>query len=90
LAAAAIALAVRRFTQRHLDGCAVMRSLGASQNQLLLLYLVYFIGLGLIASAIGCLIGFAGQQALTLWLTGIVETDLPWAGMMPVLQGFLI
>ncbi len=41
LAAAAIALAVRRFTQRHLDGCAVMRSLGASQKQLFYLYLYY-------------------------------------------------
>ncbi|WMJ07339.1 ABC transporter permease [Nitrosomonas sp. sh817] len=90
LAGAAIALAVRRFTQRHLDGCAVMRSLGASQNQLLFLYLVYFISFGVIASAIGCFIGFAGQQALALWLTGIVETDLPWPGVMPVLQGLLL
>ncbi len=31
VAAAAVALAVRRFIQRHLDGCAIMRCLGASQ-----------------------------------------------------------
>ncbi len=90
LAAAAIALAVRRFTQRHLDGCAVMRSLGASQKQLFYLYLYYFIALGVIASSIGCLIGFAAQEILTHWLTGIVETELPWPNWLPALQGLLV
>jgi putative ABC transport system permease protein len=90
LAAAAIALAVRRFTQRHLDGCAVMRSLGASQKQLFYLYLYYFIVLGVIASSIGCLIGFAAQEILTHWLTGIVETELPWPNWLPALQGLLV
>ncbi len=90
LAAAAIALAVRRFTQRHLDGCAVMRSLGASQKQLFYLYLYYFIALGVIASSIGCLIGFAAQEILTHWLTGIVETKLPWPNWLPALQGLLV
>lgn len=90
LAAAAIALAVRRFTQRHLDGCAVMRSLGASQRQLFYLYLYYFIVLGVIASGAGCLIGFAAQEILTHWLTGIVETELPWPNWLPALQGLLV
>lgn len=90
LAAAAIALAVRRFTQRHLDGCAVMRSLGASQKQLFYLYLYYFIALGVIASSIGCLIGFAAQEILTHWLTGIVQTELPWPNWLPALQGLLV
>ena len=90
LAAAAIALAVRRFTQRHLDGCAVMRSLGASQKQLFYLYLYYFIVLGVIASSIGCLIGFAAQEILTHWLTGIVDTELPWPNWLPALQGLLV
>ncbi|PSJ18828.1 ABC transporter permease [Nitrosomonas supralitoralis] len=90
LAAAAIALAVRRFTQRHLDGCAVMRSLGASQRQLFYLYWYYFITLGAIASTIGCLIGFAAQQILTHWLIGIVGTALPWPSWLPALQGLLV
>lgn len=90
LAAAAIALAVRRFTQRHLDGCAVMRSLGASQNQLLYMYLLYFIILGTIASAAGCLIGFTAQQILAQWLTGMIETELPWPTLLPVVQGLLV
>ena len=90
LAAAAIALAVRRFTQRHLDGCAVMRSLGASQQKILFLYGYYFLALGIITGAIGCLFGFASQQILSQWLIGIVETELPWPSMLPAMQGLLV
>jgi len=90
LAAAAIALAVRRFTLRHLDGCAIMRSLGASQNQLLTMYVCYFVTLGIIASSIGCLIGFAAQQILAHWLTDIVETALPWPTWWPAVHGLLV
>lgn len=90
LAAAAIALAVRRFTQRHLDGCAVMRCLGASQAAMLRLYLYHFILLGLIASAAGCLLGFGAQQALAYWLSTLVTaTELPWPGWLPAVHGLL-
>ena len=90
LAAAAIALAVRRFTQRHLDGCAVMRCLGASQAGMLRLYLYHFILLGLIASAVGCLIGFGAQQALAYWLSTLVAAaELPWPGWLPAAHGLL-
>src|SRR5690606_37675409 len=47
VAAAAIALAIRRFIQRHLDGCAVMRCLGATESDLLRLYSYYFTMLGM-------------------------------------------
>ncbi|SFP58552.1 putative ABC transport system permease protein [Nitrosomonas cryotolerans] len=90
LAATAIALAVRRFTLRHLDGCAVMRSLGASQTGLLYLYLCYFLVLGIVASTLGCLLGFASQEILATWLSGLTETGLPWPGWMPAIHGLLI
>ncbi|MEK7768181.1 MAG: FtsX-like permease family protein, partial [Pseudomonadota bacterium] len=89
LAAAAIALAVRRFSQRHLDGCAVMRCLGASQAGILRLYLYHFIMLGAIASMAGCLLGLAAQEALVYWLSALVEAELPWPSLLPAAHGLL-
>lgn len=89
LAAAAAALAVRRFTQRHLDGCAVMRCLGASQSSIFRLYLYHFITLGVIASIIGCLLGFVAQQALAFWLSEMVEAELPPPTVWPAVHGIL-
>lgn len=51
LAAAAIALATRRFLQRHLDAAAMMRCLGASQALVVRSYFAHFLALGLAASA---------------------------------------
>jgi putative ABC transport system permease protein len=52
LAAVAVGLAARRFMQRHLDGCAVMRCLGARDpGQLLRIFLGEFLLFGAIASA---------------------------------------
>lgn len=87
LAAMAIALAARRFLQRHLDACAMMRCLGASQGQLMRLYFVHFALLGLAASVIGCVIGALAQQALAYWLGSLVAVDLPRASLMPLVQG---
>ncbi|MCX7185368.1 MAG: FtsX-like permease family protein [Nitrosospira sp.] len=89
LAAAAIALAVRRFSQRHLDGCAVMRCLGASQAGILRLYLYHFIMLGAIASTAGCLLGLVAQEALVYWLSALVEAELPWPSLLPAAHGLL-
>ena len=89
LAAVAVALATRRFLQRHLDACAVMRCLGASQGRVVRLYLLQFVALGCVASLIGCLIGWGAQHALALWLGGLVTVALPGAGVMPAVQGFV-
>lgn len=89
VAAAAVALAVRRFIQRHLDGCAIMRCLGASQSTILRLYSYHLAILGLSASGLGCLLGLAAQEFLSRWLAGLVETTLPWPGGMPALHGLL-
>lgn len=89
LAAVAIALAARRFLQRHLDACAIMRCHGASQSRLVRLYLLQFIVLGAVASLAGCFAGFVAQHALALWLGSLVTVELPGAGWMPALHGFV-
>jgi len=72
--------ATRRFLQRHLDGCAIMRCLGASQGQVMRLYITHFVLLGLVASAVGCVLGVAAQAALARWLGGLVAVQLPAPG----------
>ncbi len=67
LAAVAIAMAAHRYMRRHLDGCAAMRCLGVSQRTLRSLFLLEFLGLGLIGGAVGVVLGYAGHLAL---LTG--------------------
>jgi putative ABC transport system permease protein len=89
LAAVAIGLSARRFLQRHLDAVAIMRCLGASQGKVLRLYVVHFALLGLIASAIGCLIGVGAQSLLAYWLGTLVKVELPPPGAMPALHGLL-
>jgi putative ABC transport system permease protein len=88
LAAVAVALAARRYLRRHLDGVAIMRCLGASQGLILRLHVAQFVVLGLLASALGCLLGVAGQSVLAALLTPLVGVALPLPGWMPVLQGF--
>ncbi len=88
LAGVAIALAARRHLQRHLDGCAIMRCLGATQGLILRLHALQFAFAGLIAAAAGCLIGYACQYALAAFLSPLVRVQLPAAGWLPVAQGF--
>jgi len=88
LAAVAIALSTRRYTQRHLDGYAVMRCFGALQGRLFALFSWEFVLLGLAACSAGCVLGYAGQAVIALWLTDFVAASLPQPGWYPVLQGF--
>lgn len=87
LAAVVVALAARRFLNRHLDGCAVMRCLGAAQGLILRLYLAQFMLLGLAASLIGCLLGYAAQHLLAQRLGSLLALELPAASALPAIQG---
>ncbi len=90
LAAVAIALATRRYLQRHLDGCAVMRCLGATQSRITRLYVLHFTMLGLLSAAAGAAAGALAQMALTSWLGEVVAVALPPAGMLPAVQGLAV
>ncbi len=90
LAGVAVALGTRRFVERHLDGCAVMRCLGASQPQLLRLYALEFLVLGLLACAAGCAVGFVAQEAIAASVAEVVRAELPPPRVLPAVQGFLV
>ncbi|MCU6435420.1 FtsX-like permease family protein [Undibacterium sp. Jales W-56] len=87
LAAVAVAMAARRFMLRHLDACAMLRCLGQTQNQVTGMYLMEFLMVGLLGSAAGVIVGFAGHYVLLEWLGKLVSGDLPPARLQPALQG---
>lgn len=89
LAAVAIVLSARRFLERHFDGCAVMRCIGATQAQVFRLYFYQFLWLGLLASLAGCLLGYGAQWVLARQLESLVANGLPAPSLMPVVQGML-
>ena len=87
LAAVAVALAARRYMQRHLDACAVMRCLGITQPALIRLHAAQFLWLALLAAVLGCVMGFAAHFVLVSWLADLLALRLPTAGWLPVAQG---
>ncbi len=62
LAGVAIALAARRFSERHNDYVAVMKSLGATSSRVNRLYGTSLVLLGAVATGIGCFLGWAIQS----------------------------
>ena len=64
LAAVAIALATRRYMQRHLDACAMLRCLGASRGRVVCAYALQGGLLGLIGGGAGSLAGALAQEGL--------------------------
>lgn len=89
-AAVAVGLAARRYLRRHVDGCAVMRCMGATQAQLLRLFLGEFVLLGLACCALGCLFGYAAQFGVEALLSGLLGRRLPGAGALPLAYGFAV
>lgn len=90
LAGVAIALGTRRFVERHLDGCAVMRCFGATQNKLLTIFGFEFLSLGIVSCAAGTLLGYAAQFFIAQILSGLLRADLPAPSLLPAVQGFLV
>ncbi|MEN8216996.1 MAG: FtsX-like permease family protein [Pseudomonadota bacterium] len=89
LAGAAVAVAAQHFSQRQADASAIMRCLGATQKFILQIYLLRMLSLGLLASSIGCVLGWLAQAALSALLANYFATAaLPAPSVTPVLVGF--
>ena len=87
LSAVAVALAARGFAAKHLDDCAMLRVLGQSQRNIGLSYTFEFALVGLFASWLGILIGYAVHYVFVLLLAGLIESSLPAASLWPVAFG---
>ncbi len=90
LAAVAVGLATERYLRRHLDACAVMRCLGASSRQILIIHGGEFVLFGGLATLAGCLLGYGLQSALAGLLAEFLSQDLPLPAWQPWAQGLAV
>ncbi len=89
LAAVAVAMAAQRHSRRHFDVAAMLRCFGATQRDVLAIYIPQLFGVGIVASTIGCVLGWLAQQGLVALLSGLLPKALPPPGPAPVLLGLL-
>lgn len=89
LAGVAVAMATRRYVDRHLDTAALLRCFGATQRQLTRLFALQLLWLALAASLTGALLGLAGQAGLLALLMRFLPLELPPPGILPLLLGVL-
>jgi putative ABC transport system permease protein len=89
LCSIAVAMAARRYVQRHLDSVALLKTLGATRGFTLAVSLSQLVIIGLVAAVAGSLIGFGAQAWLVKVLAGWLRGDLPPPGLAPLGVGFL-
>ncbi|MCE8018109.1 FtsX-like permease family protein [Halomonas sp. MCCC 1A17488] len=89
LAGVAVAMATRRYVERHLDTAALLRCFGATQRDLTWLFALQLLWLALAASVLGALLGLAGQAVLLALLTTFLPLSLPPPGWLPLWLGVL-
>ena len=89
IAAVAIALAARRFFERHLSGFAVFKALGCRQRQIARALMLEMLWVALIGSLAGAVVGFGAHWLLVGLAGSLVEMTLPVPRLVPVGQAIL-
>ncbi len=89
LAGVAIALTAKRYSERHYDYVAILKTLGCTSSQITFIYLTIQLVLGAIAVVIGCALGWLVHQGILELLRSMLTVDLPAAGMQPFIVGAL-
>ncbi|HQY27917.1 MAG TPA: ABC transporter permease, partial [Burkholderiaceae bacterium] len=90
IAAVAIGLASRRFAERHLDGCAVMKAMGLGQARLLGLLGMELVWVALIGAVFGIALGWTVHFGLVAAIQPLIEVPLPRAGWLPAAQALIV
>ena len=87
LSGVAVALSANRFAARRFDASALLRCLGLSRRETMLLFSVQLAVLGLLASLAGALLGWLAQLGLFYLLHDLLPNDVPPGGLLPAIAG---
>ncbi|MEN4748507.1 ABC transporter permease [Pseudomonas sp. Ps21-P2] len=87
LAGVAVALSAARFAVRRFDASALLRCLGLSRNEALVLFGLQLAMLGVVASVAGALLGWFAQLGLFHLLENLLPAAVPPGGWLPAVAG---
>jgi putative ABC transport system permease protein len=91
IGALGVATAIQAHLQQRMDSIAVMKCLGAKSSQVLRIYLIQTVGLGLVGSALGIALGSVVQMAFPVFLQKYFHLDAaPGFDLISALQGLLV
>ncbi|WP_460053081.1 ABC transporter permease [Pseudomonas sp. H1_A05] len=87
LSGVAVALSANRFATRRFDASALLRCLGLSRRETMVLFSLQLTVLGLLASISGALLGWIAQLGLFALLHDLLPTTVPPGGLLPAIAG---
>ncbi|GAB5499343.1 MAG: ABC transporter permease [Pseudohongiellaceae bacterium] len=89
LAGVAIALTAKRYSERHYDYVAILKTLGSTSRQISFIYLSIQLVLAVLAMVLGCALGWLVHQGILMLLQSVLMVELPPAGLQPYVIGSL-
>jgi putative ABC transport system permease protein len=89
LAGVAIALTARRYSERHFDYAAILKTLGCTSNQISVIYFCILLAVLLLAVVIGSVAGWGLHMLILNLLQSVIPISLPEASGLPVVVGAL-
>lgn len=86
LAGIAIAMVANRYAEHHFDHAAILRCLGCTQKDVLTIYGLNLLLIGVVTSVFGAIAGFAIHLGLVELMQDLLPANLP----MPSVQSFFV
>ncbi len=89
LAGVAIALTAKRYSERHYDYVAILKTLGCTSGQITFIYISIQVMLALVAIVLGFVLGYLVHQGILQLLQSLLLVTLPPASQQPYVIGAL-
>jgi putative ABC transport system permease protein len=91
IGALGVATAIQAHLQQKMDSIAIMKCIGAKSAQVLRIYIMQTVGLGLVGSAAGIAVGSLVQMVLPIFLEKYFQiSSMPRFDAVSALQGLLV